>query len=84
VEEVVVVDVEAVADLAKAETFTAQGDGLLAEVFEVGVSAVGAGHVVIVVRNADVRVETLVDSPVRADLGHSSPETAPSGAAARP
>lgn len=77
-------DVEAVSDLAEAEALTAQGDGLLAEAFEVGVPAGVGCHVVIVVRNANVRVENVVDSPVRANMGPFCPETSPPGAVRAP
>src|SRR5688572_27205033 len=53
-----------VADLAEAATLAPQGCGPLAKAFEVGVLAEAVCPAGIVVRNTDVPVETLVDSPV--------------------
>ncbi|GGV89925.1 hypothetical protein GCM10015535_44940 [Streptomyces gelaticus] len=78
-------DVQPVADLPEAEALPAQGDRLLAQTFEVGVLARDFRHVTSVARNADVRYESLLDSPfqaipgcfvavLRADVLSGSPE----------
>ncbi|MFB6875996.1 hypothetical protein [Streptomyces sp. NPDC056323] len=64
-------DLQPVTDLAAAEAFPAQGDGLLAQDFEVGVLARDLRHTTSVVRNADVRCESLLDSPFQATSGRS-------------
>ncbi|GGR48751.1 hypothetical protein GCM10010282_46930 [Streptomyces roseolus] len=58
-------DVEAVTDLAPAEALAAEGHRLGAEALEVRVPVHFCGHARSVVRNADVRVETVGDSTVR-------------------
>lgn len=69
VEDVVVVDVQAIADLAAAEAFAAEGECLGAEAFEVGVF----GHGPRLVRNVGFRSRWAGDSVVRAITG-GSPE----------
>ncbi|MER8086400.1 hypothetical protein ABTZ57_14945 [Streptomyces sp. NPDC094048] len=64
-------DAEPVADLSAAETLPAQRDGLFAQPFEVGVLARDFRHAPSVVRNADVRCESLIDSPFQAISGGS-------------
>ncbi|MFF1912084.1 hypothetical protein ACFVYE_10690 [Streptomyces sp. NPDC058239] len=68
-------DVEPVADLAATEALAAQGDGLLAETLEIGVPACGFRHTVSVVWNANVRVQSALDSPFRAIVDRFVPRS---------